>query len=274
MRGLAKYVMTGRRQSYTAAVLISAIPPFNIITPSIVALVLLRRGFQEASPLLIAALIAPLMWVMSGQGEPLVIVLMLTVAALAAALREFESWELTLLLAVLCGIGTELFLWTQPAVLNVYMAQMVQMQALFSEGQSTVAVSEDQLPAAFGVMAMVATIVLLMYARSMQAGLYQPGGFRKEFHSLRLNIKSAVGLVLLMLLSNFGLLLPASWGIYGAIALIVAGLALVHGQIARQGLPSSWLFALYGALVALPLTAGLLIVAAVADSRADFRKLG
>lgn len=272
MRGIAKYVMTGRLQAIIVAVLIGAVPPFNIVSPAVVALVILRKGIQEGTPVLLFALLPPVLWMMFGLGEPLILVMMLTVAALAAMLRETESWELTLLLSVGTGVVIELFLRTQPGIIDFYLNQMVQIQAVAGLNATEFPVQREQLPGAFGAIGVLVSLLLLMLARSLQAGLYNPGGFRKEFHSLILSAKSAIGLVVIMLLPSLGLA-PESWGVYAAIPLLIAGLALIHGIVGRRGLSSTWITATYVVLLFLAPLLGMLVVAAVMDSRFDFRKL-
>ena len=59
-------------------------------------------------------------------------------------------------------------------------------------------------PALIGVMTwidLVMTLVGLMVARSWQARLYNPGGFREEFHAIRLPAGIAFGLMAIALLS-------------------------------------------------------------------------
>ena len=48
MRGLAEYVMTGRRQAMIAVMLLGLIPLVNLLNPVVVGLIALRKGLQEA----------------------------------------------------------------------------------------------------------------------------------------------------------------------------------------------------------------------------------
>jgi len=109
-----------------------------------------------------------------------------------------------------------------------------------------------------------------MAARWMQAALFNPGGFQKELHGLRLEYKVTLVLVLLMLMANFGVLVPDGWILYVVIPLIISGVALVHGVVARRQLSSMWLVAFY-ALLMLPIVLQLVVLAAIVDSWYDFR---
>ncbi|MCH7817034.1 MAG: hypothetical protein IIC60_10750, partial [Proteobacteria bacterium] len=110
---------------------------------------------------------------------------------------------------------------------------------------------------------------LLMLARWMQAALYNPGGFQKEFHGLRIELKVALLLLGLMLLANFGVLVPSAWVLYLAVPLMFSGLALIHAVVAKKKLSTMWLTALY--VLLLPFVMQLIVLLALVDSWYDFR---
>jgi hypothetical protein len=109
--------------------------------------------------------------------------------------------------------------------------------------------------------------------------LFHPGGFREEFHRLRIPRVAA---------QIFGLLLLLAWlageGGQGAamdllvVALLTymfAGLAVCHERVRTNKRSVAWLFGLYVVMVALPQVAitGLAALG-LADTFVDFRKLG
>ena len=115
-------------------------------------------------------------------------------------------------------------------------------------------------------------IGMTMLARSWQAGLYNPGGFRKEFHGLRLSpavaIVCAITMVVGPILGLNAILLAWAAGT----PLVLAGLALVHGVFARKQWSGNWLAMFYVALVLLgPNLLMLLVVLAFVDSWLDIR---
>jgi hypothetical protein len=115
-------------------------------------------------------------------------------------------------------------------------------------------------------------IGMAMLARSWQAGLYNPGGFRKEFHSLRLSpaiaVLCAVTMVLGPVLGLNSLLLAWAAGT----PLFIAGLGLVHGVVSRKQWSGQWVVMFYIALVLLgPSLMMLLLVMAFVDSWLDIR---
>ncbi|HDZ07516.1 hypothetical protein [Pseudohongiella sp.] len=270
MRGLAQYAMNGRRQAITAALLCGLIPLANMLTPAIVGLVGLRHGPREA--LMVAAWAAlPLFgWAMAGDITPLI--LLVGVFVLATVLRQSSSWQPTMLVAILVGVGAELALRLRPEFL-VLLTEQVEM-FMASGNTEMPAVPPDMMQGVlinlFGVMHMFLAICLLMLARWWQALLFNPGGFQQEFHQFRLQPSVAVALMVLFVLASFGITALSGWTMYFVLPLFFAGVALVHGLIGIKKLSRLWLIAFYMLMLNPPL-AQLLAVFALADSWYDFR---
>jgi hypothetical protein len=268
MRGLAEFVMKGRKQAIIAALVLGIFPLVNLLTPVITGLVALRKGSGEAATIVAFAILPLAGWAMVGDVIPLI--LLLGITALALVLRETESWEFTLLSAIVVGVVVEVYLRMQPELLDLLLQRMQEyFQANQVEGLELSDIRAF-LPSIFGAVYMFLSVLLLMLARWMQAALFNPGGFRKEVHSLRIEHKVTLVLVLLMLMADFGVLIPDGWILYTVIPLLVAGVALVHGLVARRNLSSMWLVAFY-ALLMLPLAMQLVVLAAIVDSWYDFR---
>ncbi len=268
MRGLAEFVMKGRKQAIIAALVLGIFPLVNLLTPVITGLVALRKGPGEAAAIVAFAILPLAGWAMVGDVIPLI--LLLGITALALVLRETESWEFTLLSAIVVGVIVEVYLRMQPELLDLLLQRMQEyFQANQVEGLELSDIRAF-LPSIFGAVYMFLSVLLLMLARWMQAALFNPGGFRNEVHSLRIEHKVTLVLVLLMLMADFGVLIPDGWILYTVIPLLVAGVALVHGLVARRNLSSMWLVAFY-ALLMLPLAMQLVVLAAIVDSWYDFR---
>lgn len=268
MRGLAEFVMTGRKQAMIAVVLLGLVPLVNLLSPVVVGLVMLRKGLNEASVILAFALLPLAAWAMIGDFVP--IILLFGISGLALLLRESESWEFTLLAAVGVGIAIEIYLRLQPALLDVLIQQLeVYLQ---NNGLQEMQMEEVRsvLISAIGAVYMFLSIALLMLARYLQASLYNPGGFQQEFHLLRIEQKVAFLLIALMLLASFEIVIPESWVLYFAVPMLFAGIGLVHGLAKQQNLSSMWLIAFY-ALLMLPVAIQLVVLAALVDSWYDFR---
>ncbi|MCI5105442.1 MAG: hypothetical protein MRY76_01885 [Pseudomonadales bacterium] len=268
MRGLAEYVMSGRRQAVTAALLIGIIPLVNLLSPVITGLVMLRKGPKEALAVMTWAILPLAGWAWVGDIVPLI--LLIGIAGLAFLLRETESWEFTLLASIAVGVSVEVYMRLQPELLNVLFQQMdAYLQANNVQGVSLDDVRRV-MPTVFGAVYMFLAVMLLILTRWMQAALYNPGGFRQEFHQLRIEQKVTLLLIVLMLIANFGVVLPQGWVLYFVMPLLFSGIALVHGVVGRRQLSSMWLLAFY-ALLMLPPALQIVVFAAIIDSWYNFR---
>lgn len=268
MRGLAEFVMKGRKQAIVAVLLLGLIPLVNFLSPVVIGLVILRKGLQEAAQVLVWAILPIGGWAIAGDPAPLI--MLLGISGLAGLLRVTESWEFTLLAAIAVGLCVEMYLRLQPAVLDLIFLQMQNyFEANGIQGEQLESLRNVMISFMGGVYMFLA-IVLLMLARWMQAVLYNVGGFQKEFHALRIERKVALILVGIMMLANFGILIPQNWMLYLIIPLVFSGLALIHAVVAAKQLSSLWLAALY-ALIMLPLIANMVVLLALLDSWYDFR---
>ncbi len=268
MRGLAEFVMKGRKQAIIAVLLLGLIPLVNLLSPVVVGLVVLRKGLREATQVLVWAILPIGGWAIAG--DPVPLIMLLGITGLAGLLRQSESWEFTLLAAIVVGVCVEIYLRLQPAVLDLIFLQMQPyFEANAIQGEQLVEL-RNVMTSFMGAVYMFLAIVLLMLSRWMQAALFNPGGFQKEFHGVRIEQKVALILVGCMLLANFGLLIPQSWMLYFILPLMFSGLALIHAVVAAKKLSSLWLAVLY-ALIVLPLIANLVVLLALLDSWYDFR---
>jgi hypothetical protein len=117
-----------------------------------------------------------------------------------------------------------------------------------------------------------AAILSLFLARSWQASLYNPGGWREEFHQIRLSSRMVMGLILLIMVLP---MLGVGSALIIAVAVVpimICGFALVHGVIAKRKLGGQWLFGVYfSAILLFPTVFMLIALLALVDSLVDFR---
>lgn len=112
----------------------------------------------------------------------------------------------------------------------------------------------------------------LFLARSWQAGLFNPGGFQKEFHALSLGRNAALGCVLIVAIAIF-----LGGQLVGAIAMVVIfaffvqGLAVTHALVKQRGMHRYWLHGIY-LLLLLPHTLLLLAALGLADNSFSLRR--
>ena len=276
MRALAEYVMRGRSQAVMAAVLATGTVFFAWVGAAVIALVILRKGPAQGSRILAWTMLPALVLVLVGDTGPVTTLLGTTLAA--TVLRMTASWPYSLVAAVVSGLVTGLLMLTAGRayideiirVLGEALSQVASQQA--PHGVVQIATPDAmQVAALLGLGNALTVIVCLLLARWWQAMLYNPGGFRAEFHSLKLSPPLAVALLAIGLtVSSLGGGYRL-WALLFALPFVFSGLALIHGLAARKGLGSGWLGLFYFFLVLLdPLKAGL-IVMAVADSWLDFR---
>jgi hypothetical protein len=111
----------------------------------------------------------------------------------------------------------------------------------------------------------------LLLGRWQQALLFNPAGFRPEFHELRLGRPLAA-----LTLGLFGAAMLSGWPPLSNAMLVVGllytlqGVALVHAVAFKRQLSPIWLLLFY-LLLLVPLLSQLVMALGVADAWADFR---
>lgn len=281
MRAMAGFIMRGRVQATLVVVGCAALPLLFWLSAAAGCLVLLRRGLSGAMSVLVWALLPALVWWYFG--EPRTLMVLLGSWGLAAVLRASESWVRVLLVSV--GLGL-LYAVILGAVFREPIEAMAgELQKLlphvFGDVYQQMSVEERArlgaliTPVLNGLIAallQIVSVVCLILGRYWQALLYNPGGFGREFRSLKLSRAPMLVLLVCMLVGpNFGpqlaMLTPLC-----SVPLMFAGLALIHGLVAAKRLTRFWLVGLYVTLVLfMQLIYPLLVVFAIVDSLIDFR---
>lgn len=276
MRALAEFVMRGRTQAIAVAALGVATLMFAWVSAAVVGLVTLRRGPRDGLAVLAWALLPALGIAMFGADIGPAMALIGT-ALVALVLRLTRSWPLALVASVLMGLLTALLLHTVASsyveqllvTFNQFLAELNQRSG--PTGTQVMKMSAAQVCGLLGFGTVSSTLSGLLLARWWQAMLYNPGGFRSEFHQLRLPVVVAVSLIVAGLaISSLG---PEYrfWALMCAMPLVVAGFALVHGVVGLRGWGRGALVAFYiGWLLIDWVKAGLLLLALI-DSGLNFR---
>jgi len=276
MRALAEFVMRGRTQAIAVAALAVSTQLLAVIGVAVVGLVTLRRGAKDGAvimawaqlpALLYAVLFADISGVMALFG----------VTAAALLLRSSRSWPMALLFAVGAGVITALLFDTVAAA---YVQQwLASVQQLFAEFSKQNPAGAAQIPpmsatlvsGALGWGTCCSVVVSLVLARWWQSMLYNPGGFRSEFHALRLPPAMALGL----LAAAIGITAIggdyAFWALIFTVPLGIAGLALVHGVVGRMQWGRGALVGVYLALLLIGWAKFILLLMALVDSFVNIR---
>ncbi|MDX5440686.1 MAG: hypothetical protein LPK15_09605 [Alteromonadaceae bacterium] len=278
MRALAQYVMRGPLQAGGVAAVTTAVPLLFWIGAAVIGLVILRLGIRQGLNIGLWALMPALGWAVYGQ-DPTSLVVLLQVMLMASILRTTLAWEKALLsgafLAILSGLMLPVM---YPALLNdlvqtgVSFYEQYNAEVARSLGSDLELIIRDTMNASMAGTYFATAVGMTMLARAWQAGLYNPGGFRKEFHALRLSPAIAVVCALTMVIGPvLGLnSMLLAWA--AGTPLFIAALGLIHGVVGRKQLSGNWLAMFYLALVLLgPSLMLLLLVLAFVDSWLDIR---
>lgn len=276
MRGLAEYVMSGRMQAATVAVLFGLIPGFSLVSGAVVALVILRRGLQDGSQVLLWALLpAGLQWML---GDPTPVFVLVGVVVASEVLRKTQSWQLTTVLLALAGVALQASLPLQQdylahsqEVMDTLVANGLQL-SIEVDGEVVSATSEQLVAAMlqfYGGYQMLMMLGCMLLGRYWQALLYNPGGFRQEFHGLRFDWRLMATLFALVVLGIYGVSPLNDWLMMFCMIPILNGLAVVHSVVAQRQMGTTWLVLAY---LLLMIAAPAFVLLGFADSVIDIRK--
>jgi hypothetical protein len=270
--GLARFAMKSPLHTGILAALFAAIPMLYALSAALVALTTLRFGISYGTRVLAGALVGGLVsWQMSG--IPLPLLALPFVAVLAIVLRSTQKWSYTLIagsfVALVLAIGLQ----------NLFTDQINSIMGIVQEA---VTGGDTSLPqwqlfesakaiAGYLILASMSleAYLMLLLGRYWQSGLYNPGGFRAELHGMRFTKQEIA--VLIVLVGIAWVTQRAAVMLFG-IPFIFAGLALVHGVIAKTKLGGQWLVAVYiGLLLFNQIIVPVLVCAAIIDAMIDIR---
>jgi hypothetical protein len=295
MRALAEFVMSGRMQAMMVAASFALIglllPPVGYLSGAAIGVVTLRKGPHEGLIVALGAVLASglLVLFLVGHAAPALgfaFGLWLPVWLLAMVWRTTVSLPMTLQAAA--GVGAALVLlfhvllpepavWWRGVLEGIRPA--MEQAGMLANGPEVDAALDAVARLMTGMVAaalVLSLTVSLLIARWWQAMLYNPGGFRSEFHTLRLDKRFAVVLAVVLALA---IAVPGPLGaiatdlaMIGVMVFLFQGLALAHGLAAAVNAHTAWLVVLYVVLAFAPPQAVVIIAATgFADTWVDFR---
>ncbi|MBS8268313.1 hypothetical protein DYI26_06130 [Halomonas litopenaei] len=276
MLPVARWSMKGMPQAALVALVASAVPWLFWFGAAIAALVTLRKGMAPAMPVIAAAAVPAGWW--WTQGDPIPLATTLLALLMAIVLRSRMRWGEALILGSLAGAAMiQLGVFLPKADTALMLEQLRQsssevaamLDELAAQGLDASRLAELVISGVTGLVVMLAAVACLALARSWQAGLYNPGGFREEFHALRLTPRELILLVVLVIAGTL-LGLPGI-GMLAWIPLLMAGIGLTHGVVGRKGMNGLWLVAFYLLLITTWPMILIVLVVALIDTFADFR---
>lgn len=282
MRAIAEFIMRGRMQATLVVAGCAALPMLYWLGAAAGSFVLLRRGLKDALGVLALGMLPALIWWLYSD-DPRALMVLLGSSGLALVLRASESWNRVLLVSIAMG-------WVFSVVLGaVYRPQIESLaqelvkilplalgdlyqQFSVEERARLASLIAPILTGLIAALLQIVSVLSLIVGRYWQALLYNPGGFGREFRTIRIPLGPAMLLLACMLLGpNFGsqmaMLTPLC-----SVPLVFAGLALIHGLVAEKRLARFWLVGLYVTLLLfMQLIYPLLVLLAIVDSLIDFR---
>ncbi len=280
MRSLAEFAMRRRATALLVAVLSTGTSLFFWVGAAVVALVTLRKGTQEGLILLLWSLL-PAGAVLYLLAEVLPIANLIAAFVLALVLRSTVSLALTLIVAPVTGLllGATLLTVASP-YLDFLVQVMEELVAQWSQGlpadpsgaATIVAPGRELISGGLVVMHTLCASVSILLARWWQAVLYNPGGFAKEFHNLRLSYRPAAAL---LLSAGYCMTLGEQYSLWAtalSVPLIMSGLGLLHFMFNRAHNTRRWIWLLYISLVLIDPVKWVICLLAVIDSFIDVRR--
>ncbi len=299
MRALANYILKGRWSAtlvvVTAAVLSFILPLLSCISSAAVALVTLRHGAREGGLIILfsTAAFVVIAGVMPQSGMSALVVagvlfsvLWLPVWLLSIVLRWSVSLPIALSVAGVIGgvvviamhvaVG-DVYGWWRDILDSSLTPLLEQSGVAFKPGQvaQTFDILARSMTGVIGSALVISTMIALFIGRWWQSLLFNEGGFRREFHAMRLDKRIAYGAVALIGVAIF---IDDGAGSMTQDLIIVVmtlfmihGLSLLHGVVAAKGLSGAWLAAVYIMLLIFPQLIFTLSVAGLLDSQLDLR---
>jgi len=292
---LAAYIIKGRMQAMmvasSLALLSLLFPPVSIVSSAAVALVTLRRGGNEGLYVLIFSCLsaALLGYFLFGNLQFALLyglVLWLPIWLISIVLREGKHLSIAIQIAVLLGmvgvVGFYLYandataLWQ--SVLNVMVQPMLENSppdAPVDEIKQSIQVFSQFMTGAIAAGTVYGLLFGLFLARWWQSILFNPGGFREEYLSLRVHPQVAIASLLIVAIAwlSSGIVSEVCWNI--AILLVVlytfVGTAILHSAFLETKIKRFAVPFLYVTLVLVPHAVALVVLVGVLDAWLDLR---
>lgn len=277
MKALAEFILRGRLQALVVALIGSFFP---LISSAAIALVSLCKGAKDGTLLFLWVSLALVLAQQAGAENSLLTAVSISSLGMmvftASVHRVLASWQWTLLatvlVAVICAQGFGLFMGSSVTALVATAQEMLNAVTSEEQTRSSVSLTESMVLGLIATIMAVGSVMSLMLARWWQAGIKNPGGFQKEFHSFAIDANIAVMLILVLIAGQFFSKNTQIWADLAALPLLIAGIALVHYVVKLFNQGKQWLAFLYAGIIMFgnPVTL-ILVVLGLTDSLIDLR---
>jgi len=288
--------MKGRMQAMmvasSLALLSLLFPPVSIVSSASVALVTLRRGKDEGLYVLIFSCLsaALLGYFLFGNLQFALLyglVLWLPIWLISIVLREGKHLSVAIQVAVALGmigvVGFYLYVNDATALWQSVLAVMVQpmlenspADAPIEEIKQSIQVFSQFMTGAIAAGTVYGLLFGLFLARWWQSALFNPGGFREEYLSLRVHPKVATASLIIVAIAwlSSGVVSEVCWNM--AILLVVlytfVGTAVLHAAFLATKMKRFAVPFLYITLILVPHVIALVVIVGVVDAWLDLRR--
>ena len=294
MKFLASYIMQGRIQAMVVASSLAFIslffPPVSVVSSAAVALVTLRRGAAEGLNILIISCLATALlgYIKFGNFQFALmygLILWLPVWLISIVLREGRHLAIAVEIAVVLGmlgvIGFYLFTPEPAKLWHSILQQMVQpmldngMDIAVERVQQQIDILSKIMTGAIAAGMVYSMLFGLFLGRWWQSLLYNPGGFRAEFLSLRTHKPLAIATIVILLMAFLlsGQIAQMCWNIVVLLFVLytITGTAAIHDAFARMKQARFMVPFLYITLLLVPQVAIAVALFGVGDTWLDLR---
>jgi hypothetical protein len=298
---LAAFIMKGRMQAILVTSLLALVSltmhlmvaPFIIIVSfASVALVTLRQGGREGFFVLLLASVITAMVRALLEGEAIFLVMMLIscismwlpVWLAALVLRETRHLALAIELSVFIGtlgvIGFYLYV-TEPAkawqIMFEPMLQSLPPEAPVDGMREAVQTISHYMTGIFAASTVFSILAGLFLGRWWQSVLYNPGGFKQEFLSLRTGQRLAIISIVLIIVAKVmsGMVAEIAWNILILLFVLYLfiGTSVLHTQFAKAEKSRFWVPMLYITLFLVPHVMLPVALVGLCDAWLNLRKI-
>lgn len=271
MRALASYVMRGPMQAVLITVVFGVLSlilfPFSLLSGAAIGLVTLRQGIRQGVIVVVSAIVATAIVAFISLGQPFfaigfAAIVWIPIWLFAAILRHTISLQKTLLFGILLGWLTIIItysvlddpaVWWYESVIDPLFMPVLDQPDVTNEQrmllQTYLTESAEKMTGFLAVFIMYYQVLMLILARWWQSLLYNPGGFRGEFCSLKLGkaltlTTLGLGVIAVLAMGNVSI-------IAGHFAIVVfalfslQGLAVIHFVANKLSASMPWLVIVY-----------------------------
>lgn len=263
----------------------------SLIASTILALVTLMRGWRSGLLVLCWSILPPLAFSFWGHYGVLLNIAIFHsgfVWLLALALRRYSNWRQVLWITLTVGIAFVLLMYAvKPDFNQWWAAQFNKLIAQVASSNPAESMNLEKIsrsiaffsPIAVGLTIasnLLVNIIALILARCWQASMVNPGGFKREFHSIRLSYFAAMVWVLVAIGSLLKLNILLNMLPVVILVFAVAGIALIHCFASTQPKTARiWLILMYlVTFFVLPYSLLLLALVGLIDSFFNLRRFG